>query len=156
MEIRKFLLKAQPRECKVRIGTKGWTALHHASRDGDIDTIDDIIQCCPDCVQMVDTKGHNFLHVAVKFDRVDVVKHVLERKEISARVLNGQDHYGYTPLHAAVTSGNRNMVLYLLYDPRVNKCSLNANGQRVIDLVRLVFHYIYNHLLEFNSFCCLF
>ncbi|KAF5175783.1 Ankyrin repeat family protein [Thalictrum thalictroides] len=147
-KIRKLLLEMQPYQSTVRTGDKGWTVLHHATRNGDLGTVADIIQVCPECMELVDNEGRNFLHLAAKFEQVNIVKHIFEMKEISAReygstllqetwgtVLNGKDNYGNTPLHIASETANKNMVEYFLYDPIVDKMTTNAKGQKVLEAI---------------------
>ncbi|PIA27407.1 hypothetical protein AQUCO_07800032v1 [Aquilegia coerulea] len=136
-KIRKLLLEMQPNQSKVRTGEKGWTLLHYATQKGDLGTVDDIIQVCPDCMELGDKENQNFLHLAAKLEQVNIVKHVLEMKEISLEttVLNAKDNYGNTPLHIAAETANKNMVEYFLYDPRVDKMTTNAKGQKVLEAV---------------------
>ncbi|PIA27409.1 hypothetical protein AQUCO_07800032v1 [Aquilegia coerulea] len=108
-KIRKLLLEMQPNQSKVRTGEKGWTLLHYATQKGDL----------------------------AKLEQVNIVKHVLEMKEISLEttVLNAKDNYGNTPLHIAAETANKNMVEYFLYDPRVDKMTTNAKGQKVLEAI---------------------
>ncbi|KAF5207369.1 Ankyrin repeat, partial [Thalictrum thalictroides] len=122
----------QPSQSKARRGENGWTSLHHAAHHGDLSAVEDIINFCPDCLELVDSEGMNFFHVAAKFERIQVVKHVLGGKKIPDSVLNMQDNNGNTPLHIAALTGNESLTLCLLYDINVNKMTVNKNGQHVL------------------------
>lgn len=95
---------------------------------------------------MVDKDGRNFLHVAVKFEQVDLLMHILDRTDVPSDVLNGIDHYGNTPLHLAALGGNERLILCLLYDPRVIKTTVNAKGEKVLDAV--------SFYISTLKFCC--
>ncbi|PIA27418.1 hypothetical protein AQUCO_07800035v1 [Aquilegia coerulea] len=136
-KIRKLLFKMLPNQTKIRTGDEEWTLLQHAAKNGDLSIIEDIIQFCPSCLELVDNEGKNFLHIAAKYERVQVVKHVLRAKDIAVNVLNDEDYDGNTPLHIAASTGNEPMTLCFLYDPRVIKTTMNKNGQHVLHAVSL-------------------
>ncbi|KAL5716415.1 hypothetical protein ACHQM5_018110 [Ranunculus cassubicifolius] len=133
--IRKFLIQKQPRQCKVRIGTNGWTILHHASCKGDLSAVEEIIQFCPDCSELIDNDKRNFLHLAIKFEHENLVKLILDLPSISDNILNGQDINGDTPLHIATSKGLESMALPLLYHHQVSKIVQNKQGKRALDSI---------------------
>ncbi|PIA32232.1 hypothetical protein AQUCO_04500079v1 [Aquilegia coerulea] len=135
VEIRKHLIEKQPSQCKIPIGRDNWTLLHHAASKGDLSSIEDIINFCPECLNMVDNDLQNFLHLAVKFDHVNVVKDILEMPTIADEVLNGQDNHGNTPLHIAAIGQNARMAKFFLYDSRVSKTIENMQGQKAVDVI---------------------
>ncbi|PIA27422.1 hypothetical protein AQUCO_07800039v1 [Aquilegia coerulea] len=134
-KIRKLLFKMLPNQTKERTGDKEWTLLQHAAQNGDLSMIEDIIQFCPSCLELVDNEGKNFLHIAAKWERVQVVKHVLRAKDIAVSVLNDEDYNGNTPLHIAALTGHEQMTLHFLYDPRVIKTTVNKEGQHVLHAI---------------------
>ncbi|PIA27421.1 hypothetical protein AQUCO_07800038v1 [Aquilegia coerulea] len=134
-KIRKLLFKMLPNQTKERTGDKEWTLLQHAAQNGDLSMIEDIIQFCPSCLELVDNEGKNFLHIAAKWERVQVVKHVLRAKDIAVSVLNDEDYDGNTPLHIAALTGHEQMTLHFLYDPRVIKTTVNKEGQHVLHAI---------------------
>ncbi|PIA29082.1 hypothetical protein AQUCO_06300041v1 [Aquilegia coerulea] len=131
-KIRKELLQWQPSQSKVH-GENGWTALHYAAYKGDVSAVEDIMQVCPKCAELVDNVGQNFLHLAAKHQHIEVVKHVLGN--IATSILNAKNNYGNTPLHIAAISENQSMTLCFLYDPKVDNTTTNSNGQKVLDAV---------------------
>jgi ankyrin repeat protein len=46
--------------------TKGRTTLHIAAQRGNDDTVSLIVSRCPDCCELVDNRGWNVLHFAIK------------------------------------------------------------------------------------------
>ncbi|KAL5731572.1 hypothetical protein ACHQM5_004286 [Ranunculus cassubicifolius] len=136
VEIRKLLIQRQPKQCKVRIGTNGWTILQHATLKGDSSAIKEIIQSCPDSSALVDNEGRNFLHLAIIFEHENIVKQILGFSSISDHIFNAQDINGDTPLHIATSKGSESMAKPLLYDHRVNKMIQNKLGKNALDAIR--------------------
>ncbi|PIA26288.1 hypothetical protein AQUCO_09500037v1 [Aquilegia coerulea] len=134
-KIRTYLLEMQPSQSKVRTPDNGWTALHHAANDGDLSAIEDIFKFCPECSELIDHEGKNFLHVAVLHPYVQVVVHILGTIDLATSILNGKDRNGNTPLHSAALSENQGMTLCLLYDRRVDKMTVKTKGHRVVDAI---------------------
>ncbi|KAF5202417.1 Ankyrin repeat [Thalictrum thalictroides] len=138
VEIRKQLMEKQPSQCKVPVGMgkNNWTLLHHATHKGDLSTIEDIIMFCPECLEIVDIENQNFLHIAVKYEKINVVKYISESlPTIAEEILNGQDNHGNTPLHIAAIGQNATIALFFLYNSRVSKKITNMQGLRAIDLI---------------------
>ncbi|KAF5181664.1 Ankyrin repeat, partial [Thalictrum thalictroides] len=135
-KIRKLLFMMQPNQIKVRTGENEWTLLHHAAYNGDVSIIADIIKFCPSCLELVDNEGKNFLHIAAKWEKVQVVKHVLGARDIPVSVLNDQDNDGNTPLHIAAITGNETLTRCFLFDPRVVKTTVNKDGQPVLHAIK--------------------
>ncbi|PIA32465.1 hypothetical protein AQUCO_04500223v1 [Aquilegia coerulea] len=134
-QIQRLIVKMQPSQIKVRTGDNRWTSLHYATYKGYLSAIEDIIQFCPDCLELVDNEGMNFLHLAAKLEHIQLVKHFVGAKEIPANVFNRKDNYGNTPLHIAALSGNESITICLLYDPRVDKNTVNNKGQHVLHAI---------------------
>ncbi|PIA32233.1 hypothetical protein AQUCO_04500080v1 [Aquilegia coerulea] len=135
VEIRKLLIEKQPMQCKVLIGRDNWTLLHHAAAKGDLSSVKDIIKFCPECMVMVNNELQNFLHLAVKFNRVDVVKDILEMPTIADEILNAQDNHGNTPLHIAAIGQNAMIASFFLYNSRVDKTILNMQDLKAVDII---------------------
>ncbi|KAL5712366.1 hypothetical protein ACHQM5_014550 [Ranunculus cassubicifolius] len=135
VNIRKLLIQKQKSQIKLRVGDAGWTALHYATSKGDLSAIEDIIQCDPQCLEIVDNDGRNFLHLAAMSGYVKVVEHILGTKEITETILNAQDNFEETPLHIAAKKGNASTALCLLYDARVDKMIKDAKGQSAVELI---------------------
>ncbi|PIA27423.1 hypothetical protein AQUCO_07800040v1 [Aquilegia coerulea] len=118
-----------------------WTLLQHAAKNGDLSIIEDTIKFCPSCLELVDNEGKNFLHIAAKYERVQVVKHVLRAKDRAIdNVLNEEDYDGNTPLHVAAITGNELLTRCFLFDPRVIKTTENKEGQHVLHAVNFSYY----------------
>ncbi|KAL5714788.1 hypothetical protein ACHQM5_016700 [Ranunculus cassubicifolius] len=135
--IRKWILEKHPNQSTVGTGHNKWTSLHHAASVGEVSVVQDILRWCPNCAEIVDTEGRNFLHIAAEFKQYYVVRYVCDSNVIPITVLNQSDRYGYTPLHTAAKTGIRDMILCLLYNRDVDKRTTNASGQKVLEAVSL-------------------
>lgn len=134
--IRKLLIKKQASQLNVRIGTEGQTLLHYAAASGDLEAIEEILQFGPDCLEVVDNYGNNFVHVAAFSSQDKVLEQILKIQDIRIQnVLNAQNNAKNTPLHVAAMSMNPSTTLCLLYDHRVIKTVKNLSGLTPLDLV---------------------
>ncbi|PIA32231.1 hypothetical protein AQUCO_04500078v1 [Aquilegia coerulea] len=118
------------------MGENNWTLLHHAIYKGNLGAIEDILQFCPECLNLVDKDLQNCLHLAVKFEHVNVVNLLSSMPKIADEVLNGQDNHGNTPLHIAALRADTRITLLFLYDNRVDKTIKNMQGLRAVDMIR--------------------
>ncbi|KAK3008590.1 hypothetical protein RJ639_014709, partial [Escallonia herrerae] len=83
------------------------TALHIAAGHGHIDVMREFFAHCPDCCEMVNARGRNFLHIAVEHkehDRRRAICYILGQCAIVNSLINQKDIDGNTPLHLLVTS----------------------------------------------------
>ncbi|RZC56898.1 hypothetical protein C5167_015740 [Papaver somniferum] len=92
----------------------GMAALHHdaggiyhprSGHQSDI-FIEHVIRRCPDCWELVDSEGRNFLHVAVEKKRSKVVKYVFDMKSnyMVNNLIHSRDEHGNTPWNLALES----------------------------------------------------
>jgi ankyrin repeat protein len=77
-------------------GTNGFTPLHVACDNGDIDIVNILLKC-NSSVNLCDTNGYTPLHVACIHDNIDIVNILLKCNSS----VNLCDTNGYTPLHVA-------------------------------------------------------
>ncbi|KAL5713125.1 hypothetical protein ACHQM5_015232 [Ranunculus cassubicifolius] len=120
VNMRRFLLEKFPSQGNIKAGDKGWTALHYAASEAQLDAIEDIIHFCPDSMNVVDNEGQNFLHIAADLDIYQVVEYVLQTKEIADRLLSVQNNSGDTPLDIAVKRGDKRTLRCLEASPTPN------------------------------------
>ncbi|XP_020112556.1 ankyrin repeat-containing protein At5g02620-like isoform X2 [Ananas comosus] len=92
-----------------------------------------LITHCNDMDELVDKEGRNFLHIAVQFDEPAIVEFV-SRQPLLAKMMNGRDYKGNTPLHLAVKFKNQKIVSLLLGNRRVHHSIINKDGLAPIDL----------------------
>ena len=79
-----------------------------------------------------DTSGMTALHYAVLYEKVEVVKALLARKEIDALIINKQRE---TPYDIALATGNADIIAMLPAPPR-RKEDVNADGVvNILDLI---------------------
>ena len=80
---------------------KGMTALHIAAHKGNAMIMKEILDCCPDYCELVDTRGWNTLHFAVNSssDQAENIVRIILNKSSLSNILNEKDAKGDTPLH---------------------------------------------------------
>lgn len=81
----------------------GKTALHIAATLGNVEVMKEILSACPDCWDMVDSKGRNVLHVAAGMEKEDGIEFIFQRNWCS-QLLYQRDSEGNTPLHLLLAS----------------------------------------------------
>ncbi|KAI3844339.1 hypothetical protein MKX03_006142 [Papaver bracteatum] len=116
----------------------GMTALHYAAGGNCNATLDrksdkfieNVIQRCPDCWELLDSEGRNFLHVASMNRRFSVIKYVFDMKSnyMANNLIGRRDKHGNTPWDLFVksrggVSHGRKDACYNIFvqDPRVIK-----------------------------------
>lgn len=109
--------------------------IHIAAVEGHVGVIRLILRTNPDACEVVDKSGRNFLHVAVKHERIEVVKYVIEEGMLLQYLLtNQQDNDGNTPLHLAVRNHHLGIVRLLLKVKKLHKLVRNSWGMTPLDL----------------------
>ncbi|KAF5946838.1 hypothetical protein HYC85_017066 [Camellia sinensis] len=73
-------------------------ALHIAAANGNVDLMEELLLCYPDCWERVNSKGQNVLHIAVEMERKEVMECILKKSWI-IHLINQKDIEGNTPLH---------------------------------------------------------
>ncbi|KAI3844338.1 hypothetical protein MKX03_006141 [Papaver bracteatum] len=116
----------------------GMTALHYAAGGNCNATLDrksdkfieNVIQRCPDCWELLDSEGRNFLHVAAMNRRFSVIKYVFDMKSnyMANNLIGGRDKHGNTPwdlfvkARGGVCHGRKDACFNIfVQDPRVIK-----------------------------------
>ncbi|KAH7844386.1 hypothetical protein Vadar_027399 [Vaccinium darrowii] len=75
-----------------------YTALHIAAAVGDVSIMEEFLSYCPDCWEMVNSKGQNILHIATYYERDLATDFILKRPWVT-HLINWKDNEGSTPLH---------------------------------------------------------
>lgn len=132
-----LLLNVKPVLSRVS-DNKGLFPVHVASTAGDSWTIGELVHRCPNCSELVDDRGRNFLHCAIEHNQENVVRYICQDGRL-ALILNAMDAEGNTPLHLAVTYGYPRIVSLLVQTMSVKIGSTNRYGLTAADLA-------YSHL----------
>lgn len=106
------------------------TAFHIAASEGDVAMIKELLKHCPDCCDMVNSKGQNALHVAILNHQE---KSVHELLVLMACLVDEADNEGNTPLHLLAACSKR-LPEILLEDARAKKMSFNKQNQTPLDI----------------------
>ncbi|KAM3236676.1 ankyrin repeat-containing protein ITN1-like [Capsicum annuum] len=107
------------------------TAIHIAASEGDVYMINELLNHCPDCWDMLNSNNQNALHVAILNNQDEVVRFLLDSDKCD-RLVDEPDSYGNTPLHLLAASGNH--VPELINHPRAKKMSFNKQNQTPLDI----------------------
>ncbi|KAK3008591.1 hypothetical protein RJ639_014710, partial [Escallonia herrerae] len=109
------------------------TALHIAAGHGHIDVMREFFEHCPDCCEMVNARGRNFLHNAVEHEQRKAVTYILKQRAIVKNLINRKDVDGNTPLHLLATSDFP--ALGLISHPGADKNAFNKGNLTPIDVI---------------------
>ncbi|PHT48788.1 hypothetical protein CQW23_12996 [Capsicum baccatum] len=107
------------------------TAIHIAASEGDVNMINELLNHCPDCWDMLNKNSQNALHVSVLNNQDKVVRFLLDSDKCDSLV-DEPDSDGNTPLHLLAASGNH--VPELISHHRAKKMSFNKENQTPLDI----------------------
>jgi ankyrin repeat protein len=106
---------------------KGFAALHVAAKEGVVPAVEGLLSRGVSVSEK--TKyGETALHLAASNGHLRVLKLLASKSPI--HVLNAKDHNGWTAAHRAVTSGNDELVLWLIQQPNINLDLRDKHGRR--------------------------
>ncbi|MCD9643867.1 hypothetical protein HAX54_031719 [Datura stramonium] len=116
-------------------GENDWTtAFHIAASEGDVGMIIVLLDHCPDCWDMQNSRGQNALHVAILNNHEGLVMALLfEYYGICDSLVDEPDNDGNTPLHLLAAYGNHVPPLISSH-PRAKKMSFNKQNQTPLDI----------------------
>ncbi|KAH7842571.1 hypothetical protein Vadar_006805 [Vaccinium darrowii] len=102
------------------------TALHIAAARDNEEVIEEILDHCPDCWEMVNNKGRNILHIAVDTEAREVIKYIVNKGWLES-LMNQKDFEGNTPLHLVASSETLNLKYKddIINHPRANMYAFN-------------------------------
>ncbi|KAL5198793.1 hypothetical protein ABZP36_002305 [Zizania latifolia] len=116
--------------------SSGLFPIHVAAKMGYGQLIYELSKYCPDCDEMLDSKGRNFLHIAVDHKKWKVVWHFCGTQELE-RMVNAMDYEGNTALHLAVKNADQMIVSLLMANKGVLPNIVNNQGLTALDLAVL-------------------
>ncbi|KAL6840745.1 hypothetical protein ACP4OV_029609 [Aristida adscensionis] len=116
--------------------SNGLFPVHIAAKMGYGQLIYELCRYCPDCDELLDSRGRNFLHIAVEHKKWKVVWHFRGTPELG-RMANVMDSEGNTPLHLAVKNADQMIVSLLMATKGVLPNIVNKQGLTALDLAVL-------------------
>ncbi|XP_034701041.1 protein ACCELERATED CELL DEATH 6-like [Vitis riparia] len=124
----------QPNCDPYQTDSDGFCPIHVASKGGCLGIVKKLLQFSPDSQELLSKhEGWNFLHVAAKHGKDDIVDFVLKREGLE-NLINEKDNDGNTPLHLATRHEHPKVVHYLTWDKRVDLNLVNDEGQTALDI----------------------
>lgn len=130
----------------------GCSALHYASREGHIRSLENLIQLGA-CINLKNNNNESALHFAARYGRYNTVRQLLD-SEKGTFIINESDGEGLTPLHIASQQGhtrvvqlflNRGALLHRDHNGRTPLHLAAASGYtQTIELL----HSVHSHLLD--------
>jgi ankyrin repeat protein len=116
--------------------SNGLFPVHIAAKMGYGQLIYELSKHCPDFDEKLDSKGRNFLHIAVEHKKWKVVWHFSGTPEL-ARMINVMDYEGNTALHLAVKNADQMIVSLLMSNKGLLPNIVNNQGLTALDLAVL-------------------
>lgn len=127
------LLKESTSPAYLRDTTNGRTPLLEAASSGNWDVLQEILQHCPDTIELCDPTGQNALHLAVSNNTTHNVREFLRLPEMK-ELVNEPDVEGDTPLHLAIKNENYKVVKKLMATGCVDLRIENNKGLTALDI----------------------
>ncbi|XP_060212428.1 protein ACCELERATED CELL DEATH 6-like [Lycium barbarum] len=134
----------------LRAGSENdWTtAIHIAASEGYENVLSELLQHCPDCWEMLNSRGQNALHVAVMNEKANLLLELLKSQNWGSLV-DEPDNDGNTPMHLLAFGKyiNKDKILpreftrrkyvpdELRYHPKAKKMTFNKDNQTPLDIL---------------------
>ncbi|EGR33877.1 hypothetical protein IMG5_033560 [Ichthyophthirius multifiliis] len=122
--------------------SNGWTSLHHASKNGDLATVQYLISEKSD-INKFSNKGYQPIHIAAMYNHPDVLQFLLDNNaNIQALTVDK-----LTPLHLASKKGNI-QVMKVLLDNKANIYAVDDKQWTCLHFAAFNYHYTAVQLLQ--------
>ncbi|XP_060671399.1 protein ACCELERATED CELL DEATH 6-like [Ziziphus jujuba] len=134
--VRLFLEWPINRDAGYMQDNEGNTALHLAAASNHTNIMKEILEWCPDCYELVNSKGWNILHSAVRGSclfQTDAQLYILKDARFN-NLINQKDVDGHTPLHHAAALTLDEPILDFNDFPEVDKMAFNKHNQNALDI----------------------
>ena len=114
------------------VNQQGATCLHVAAREGQLATVQWLVQVARASVQAVDRTGRTPLHVAAQRCQTQVLTWLVKHGGANANALSIR---GGTPLHEAAASGGKELIEYLL-EQKIDPSIKSKDGVTALDIAK--------------------
>ncbi|KAK1321229.1 hypothetical protein QJS10_CPA03g00246 [Acorus calamus] len=113
---------------------EGRTPLHSAAVRGRLAILDETLSADMDSAQVRTSRCENILHLGVKNNQYQAVRHLVEKFNVT-ELLNLADDNGNTVLHLATAAKLPMMLRYLVSKPGVAVNAVNSHGFTALDII---------------------
>ena len=136
--VSKYLLEADKSAALIPNEDRKMTALHLAAGQGNVWMVQEIIDHCPECCEVVDDRGWNVLHFAmVSFYERDL-KHLVDKYPAVRNLIFEKDVKGNTPFHVlAAVCPQSYEARYYIVPWKIAKGHLQAANKQNISADRI-------------------
>jgi len=109
---------------------RGMTALHYASQEGEFEAVGVLLK--HNCTITKTRFGESPLHLAAARGHQRILELLLTSKNVPRAILNEKDNMGWTITHRAVTSGNDNLIEFLLAQEDLELTRKDRHGRSAV------------------------
>lgn len=116
----------------LRLANKdGWNCFHIAAREGDVEILNYLLDCCADIWDSCSKNGRTPLHTAALHGKVDAVKLMISR---CSYIPDSPDSCGSTPLMDALQAGHVPVAETLINEHKASITAKDQLGRQAIHL----------------------
>ncbi|GAY42371.1 hypothetical protein CUMW_066320 [Citrus unshiu] len=127
LEIDQFALNIADKDRKM-------TALHLAAGQGNAEIVEAIISKNPECYELVDNRGWNFLHYAMVSFHVGQLRNLLENNPLARSLIDEGDAKGNTPLHVLAAIRPNEFLTSMIWKTPANYDAVNKQNVSVVHI----------------------
>ncbi|XP_052289764.1 uncharacterized protein LOC102621456 isoform X1 [Citrus sinensis] len=140
----KLLLETDQSASNIADKDRKMTALHLAAGQGHAKIVKEILSVNPECYELVDNRGWNFLHYAMVSFHVGQLRNLLENNPLARSLIDEGDAKGNTPLHVLAAVRPKEFDVDLVRKTQTNYDAVNKQNVSV----RHILDYGYPELKE--------
>ncbi|ESR33742.1 hypothetical protein CICLE_v10004698mg [Citrus x clementina] len=127
----KLLLETDQSASNIADKDRKMTALHLAAGQGHAKIVKEILSVNPECYELVDNRGWNFLHYAMVSFHVGQLRNLLENNPLARSLIDEGDAKGNTPLHVLAAVRPKEFDVDLVRKTQTNYDAVNKQNVSV-------------------------
>ncbi|RLV60821.1 ankyrin repeat domain-containing protein [Parashewanella curva] len=119
------------------VDAKGYTPLHYAVKQGNLDCVKRLMAHGACCEQYVENTKQTIFHIAVETGQDHVLAWLLTQKNLESTIISF-DAKGFSPAHLAAKLGNKKALILLCFKPltplQLNVQTLSQSGHNLMHI----------------------